>query len=454
MKIHPAFVMATLENSCCSLCWRPSGIKRFYFQPFGTTFSPMKFSLIMRLFLFILLTCPAVACRMLGVIALPDNSLSDLDSLGLHNPYLVAELEEFRLQGGSGGWPYSNTDGWAMTGYSITEDNIQSQTVRSEIEAYEDENFYLHTSSLLATDEVPILMGHLRQTSSGADGIENPHPFIYVDSEGTQFSFSHNGDLDKDYLRELIGDDWLEAHPPQTFGSGAWNDDGWDDVVDSELFFFWIMKNVEDENSLLTGIKQALMVLENDIPNYLKNFLLSDGENLYAYRSSLADDIYYFDANTDVNLPWYLTPANHSVVMSTPPSEGNAAHLPWLELANKHLLIFRSDGSSEIHTDIESTEIEPVQRPELSKLIEAYPNPFNGRTIIPVTVEQTGIYHLSVFDLGGGKVFEFEQPCNVGEYTFSWSGQNNNGDRLDSGNYFYRIQGPESTFTGKLLLLK
>ena len=152
--------------------------------------------LIKRSLVFFALVLPLFACRMLGVIALPGESLSNTYGNGEYHPYLMEELEAFRLQGGSGGWPYNNRDGWAMTSYHIIQDITEYQIVRSDIEAYSDAEYYDQTSTLLMATQVPILMGHLRQTSSGATVIENPHPFIYTSENGQNFSFAHNGDVD------------------------------------------------------------------------------------------------------------------------------------------------------------------------------------------------------------------------------------------------------------------
>ena len=405
----------------------------------------------------LLLTTPLLPCRMLGVIALPGESLSDTNVNGDWHPYLMGELEAFRLQGGSGGWPYNNRDGWAMTSYYMGQDIIETQTVRSEIEAYTDANYYDGTSSLLNENQVPILLGHLRQTSSGANDIENPHPFIYTNDSGVHFSFGHNGDVGKQEVRELIGDDWLTLHPPQTYGGGPWDGSGWDNVVDSELFFFWIIKNIEDSGSVLEGIREALIILEEQQPFQLKNFLFSDGTDLYAYRRSSMSDIHYFDASQAIDLPPHLSNSNHRVVMSTPPSGGTVSELPWIELPDRNLLIFRGDGSTEIHADFLTNElVRDDFKPEQPVLTLAYPNPFNNSTVIPLYANESGTYTLDVFNMRGQLVFSQKHWVSErGVYNFPWSGQDQGGTTLNSGNYFFQIRSnAENVSTGKLLLLK
>ena len=403
--------------------------------------------------IFISLALPLLACRMLGVIALPDHSLSNTYVNDQWHPFLMEELEEFRLQGGSGDWPYNNSDGWGMTSYHISQDIPQAQTVRSELEAFSDNNYYYQTAFLLNPSEVPILMGHLRQASSGANTIENPHPFIYTDDDGTTFSFGHNGDVNKEDLRTLIGDEWLTLNPPQTYGAGPWNGSGWADVVDSELFFFWIIMNIESSETVLDGIIQALNLLEQQQPYNIKNFLFSDGHDLYAYRRSPASDIYYFDASNDPN----LSNSNHRVIMSTPPPQGLISEMPWVELSDRTLLIFKADGSTEIYEGFLTTELKYESAiPEQITLSPAYPNPFNNSTVIPLRVDNSGVYTLNVFNSLGQLVYSKARPLNQrGDYNFLWSGHNKQGHELTSGSYFFQIKnGAENIATGKLLMLK
>ncbi|MBT4481687.1 MAG: T9SS type A sorting domain-containing protein [Candidatus Marinimicrobia bacterium] len=410
-----------------------------------------------RAIVFLLLVMPLYPCRMLGVIALPGESLSNTYTDGEWHPFLMGELEEFRLQGGSGEWPYNNRDGWAMTSYHVSQDVPEAQTVRSDEEAYSDIDFYYDTSMLLAESQVPILIGHLRQTSSGANDIENPHPFIYTSESGVNFSFGHNGDVGKEGVRELIGDEWLALHPPQTYGAGPWDGSGWESVVDSELFFFWIIKNIENSDSVLEGIQQALIVLEDQQPYQLKNFLFSDGSDLYAYRRSLMTDIHYFDASQNDSLPPHLSDSNHRVVMSTPPTDGAASELPWIELPDRSLLIFKADGSTEIHGNFIPTGfVADAPKPDQNRLTLAYPNPFNSSTTIPVHAYGSGAYTLQVFNTRGQVVFAETNWINDGGvYNFMWSGMDDAGNDLTSGSFFFQIStGSELVSSGKLLLLK
>jgi len=416
----------------------------------------MKAVILMRLVLILLLVIQVYPCRMLGIIALPGNSLSTRDHNGNLHGFVLSELEALRLQGGSGAWPYSSRDGWALTSYTTGVNAYQAETVRSEVEAYQDETFYEQALSLLDQEDVTILIGHVRQSSSGADNIQNPHPFNYMAEDGKEYSFAHNGDLDKDQLRQLIGDDWLENHPPQTFSNKSWNGEGWSEVIDSELFFFWIMKNIEESASLLDGIMQALAILEDLSPAHIKNFLLSDGDDLYVYRSSPHEDIYYFDADPNAELPWYIEISNQRAIMSTPPSTGPLADILWIELPDKQLLILKADGSTQVaHPQSLADLNQNNHHPQQSELVRTFPNPFNAGITMSGQLMEPNQLRLTIHDMRGKLVYDLGKDVYInGAYQFYWDGKDCNGRNLESGSYFFRILGSGYRSTGKILLLK
>jgi len=217
------------------------------------------------------------------------------------------------------------------------------------------------------------------------------------------------------------------------------------------------MMNIESSETVLDGMIQALIALEQQQSYNIKNFLFSDGIDLYAYRRSSATDIYYFDAANDPGIPPDLSDSNHRVIMSTPPSEGLVSELPWVELADRTLLIFKGDGSTEIHEDFLTTSLEhDSNKPEAAQLKHAFPNPFNNRTSIPFVADESGSFTLNIFNLRGQLVFAETNSVNVrGKFDFKWSGLDSYGNELTSGSYIYQIRSSsENISTGKLLMLK
>ena len=84
-----------------------------------------------------------------------------------------------------------------------------------------------------------------------------------------------------------------------------------------------------------------------------------------------------------------------------------------------------------------------------------FPNPFNGRTIIPFELEETAQISLTVYDVSGRVVNELvtgEKPA--GMYHIEWDGKNSLGMNVSSGMYLYSLQSGEHKIFNKLLYLK
>jgi flagellar hook assembly protein FlgD len=84
-----------------------------------------------------------------------------------------------------------------------------------------------------------------------------------------------------------------------------------------------------------------------------------------------------------------------------------------------------------------------------------YPNPFNPTTTIALDIDKKQNVELTIFNLLGQEVktlFAGELPA--GTHIFEWNAADDNGDRVASGVYFYRVVTDELYATRKMLLLK
>ena len=101
----------------------------------------------------------------------------------------------------------------------------------------------------------------------------------------------------------------------------------------------------------------------------------------------------------------------------------------------------------------------PVQlqtRPEVFTLANNYPNPFNPATTIKYALPQAADVELTVYNAVGQPVRTLvAEHQNAGRYVVEWDATNDNGHRLASGMYFYRLEaGGEFLEIKKMLLLK
>lgn len=89
------------------------------------------------------------------------------------------------------------------------------------------------------------------------------------------------------------------------------------------------------------------------------------------------------------------------------------------------------------------------------ELKQNFPNPFNPSTIIEYDINQDGQVKIDVFNIQGEKVNTLvNEHQAAGNHTISWDGVNQNGERLPSGIYFYRLNNVEQNEIKKMILLK
>ncbi len=74
--------------------------------------------------------------------------------------------------------------------------------------------------------------------------------------------------------------------------------------------------------------------------------------------------------------------------------------------------------------------------------IDVYPNPFSDR----VTIE-TDKYDAAIYDMAGNKIYDIPQGIS------NWNGINNNGDEVQSGVYFIKINTGNNSITRKIIKL-
>jgi hypothetical protein len=95
-------------------------------------------------------------------------------------------------------------------------------------------------------------------------------------------------------------------------------------------------------------------------------------------------------------------------------------------------------------------------RPVALALAQNRPNPFARQTEIVFAVPgKSAEVELTIYDLAGRRVRSLvSDKLPGGVYTEVWNGRNDDGHRVASGLYFYRLKGVDRTLTKKLLLLR
>ncbi|HZD59847.1 MAG TPA: class II glutamine amidotransferase [Anaerolineae bacterium] len=189
-------------------------------------------------------------CRLFGLIA--DSPVS------LENPLLEGVRPFINLS-------YRHHDGWGIGYLNDSVGERDARVVKAPLAAYQDERF----SNLVKHLVSPLVIVHLRDAKYGEVAVKNTHPFY---AEG--WIFAHNGAIEgyEDIELDLAGVKF-------------------EGETDSERYFHLILNRIKCRGDVKEGIFSAIQWLERHQFLGGKNFLMSNGRRLYAYRSGR--DLFY-----------------------------------------------------------------------------------------------------------------------------------------------------------------
>lgn len=221
-------------------------------------------------------------CRLLGLI-------------GSGFPYDI--FHEFALLARRG-----HVDGWGLVYFDTVYPRVLGLSDRSILD---EMDVYLSTSRRVLEDGSRIVIAHIRKASKGIPvSIANTQPFIYH-----RWAFCHNGTV------RDVGK--LDVKLPLNGSS------------DSERLFKYIVQLMLDGYDIREALKQIHGVIEDYTA---LNFILSDGEMVYAYRCCRIDEYYY--------TLYYLMGGSYVAVCSEALERIDSR---WLPLGNNQLLSIDRD---------------------------------------------------------------------------------------------------------------
>ena len=90
-----------------------------------------------------------------------------------------------------------------------------------------------------------------------------------------------------------------------------------------------------------------------------------------------------------------------------------------------------------------------------NSLGQNYPNPFGAWTVFRYSLARSARVSIMVFNITGQRVATLvDGTQNPGVYTMTWDGRDNDGRRVASGVYFYRVTTAGFTQTRKLVVTR
>ena len=121
-----------------------------------------------------------------------------------------------------------------------------------------------------------------------------------------------------------------------------------------------------------------------------------------------------------------------------------------------NLTVTRSDLLRAVHV----VNFNPPKLPDQTQLFQNYPNPFNPETWIPFDLTEDTSVEIAIYDVSGTLVRRLDLGFLFGGTYLSktraayWNGQNQFGEAVGSGIYFYRLDAGRFSSVKKMIVVK
>ena len=157
------------------------------------------------------------------------------------------------------------------------------------------------------------------------------------------------------------------------------------------------------------------------------------GNVFYDNYADIGKDLYKnFSADSYV---WDQIYAHHNYFEECPPDSIDVYPLSAWDLEHCH--------------SIDLVKNDPIIELGSFHLSPNFPNPFNPITTIPISISYPGFINLTIHDLKGTLVDQWNTFLEIGNHAFVWDAQ-----KLPSGIYFIKVESKQSYDTQKAILLK
>ena len=134
-------------------------------------------------------------------------------------------------------------------------------------------------------------------------------------------------------------------------------------------------------------------------------------------------------------------------------SLGLGIHEHWDDFSTK---AYDAIDYVEIHVgDTATPEESYFPPPSGFSISQNYPNPFNGQTTMTYRVPGACRVFIKIYNVLGKEIFfVMDEPKEEGTYRIHWNGDDEKGDKVTSGIYYYQMISGEYRNTKKMLLLR
>jgi len=300
-----------------------------------------------------------------------------------------------------------------------------------------------------------IVMLHARNATSNPFAPGN-HPFR-LNANNRTYTFMHNGFVDSNTRSLMINEtnainsNWFQTHTPNytDFGNAAYPV-CW---IDSEVIFHYLMCHIEAYNyDVYTGMQNALrkLTISMQLSTNVVNFVLSDGQQLYAFRSTAL-----VGTNSNYKLSYKPSPTGFCGIRTGVPSATET------EIKTNELVIATSLGKVECHPAyLESfngftNRLVLSQQGQISRSIVNSNNISNSGVTISFSLNAPARIVVNIYNQKGQFVRRLKnEQMDTGTYKLNWNGTDNRGRYVAKGIYFLEMKKDRQRVVSKINYLK
>ena len=217
----------------------------------------------------------------------------------------------------------------------------------------------------------------------------------------------------------------------------------------------------------LDATKKVSLHLQTDGNNIVAAVNLDDTTNVFGAELWLTYDamlLRHVDVSTTDGLTSYNNQTEGKLhIASMPLSNSNSLADIQFELlpgADRSALASIQLNEVRLNDGLISVDLMKEPIPDKLMLLQNYPNPFNPETWIPYQLNQVADVAIRIYDVNGHLVRRLvlgeQMPGNYvsKDNAAYWDGQNNSGEKVASGVYFYQFEANGQRFVKKMTLLK
>jgi|GEM_PF-6825151 len=236
------------------------------------------------------------------------------------------------------------------------------------------------------------------------------------------------------------------------------NGDGFIDPIFAESFsgIVWYQTSLAGGDSLAFGNSNSIAALDQDPRDVIATDLDGDGDPDIAAVSRNDDKVVWYEnrlneATNDFGSEQLVSNiADGPVKVLSGDLDGDGdMDLLTLSTNDDEVNWFENTGNP---VGVSSEE---DLLPTRFSLNQNYPNPFNPSTTITYSLSRSEMVNLEVYNTSGQKVqtlISVRKPA--GNHSVKWDGNNNAGEPVASGVYYYQLKAGTFSATRKLLLLR